>query len=60
MQASAVAKDELTYLETLQQSSDGVSLDEEMIRLIQYQRSYQAGVKVLQVIDGLLERLIAL
>lgn len=58
MQAAAVRKDELTYLQTLQHSSDGVSLDEEMIQLIEFQRSYQAGVKVLHVIDSLLEQVL--
>ena len=49
-----VQMDQLSYIKKLEQSTVGVSLDEEMIQLVQYQRTYQAGVKVLQVVDGLL------
>ncbi len=42
------------------ESSEGVSLDEEMVQLIQYQRAYQAGVKVLQTVDECLERLMTI
>ena len=52
-----VQKDQLAYMQKLEQSAVGVSLDEEMIQLVQFQRSYQAGVKVLQVVDGLLAKL---
>ncbi len=52
-----VAKDHLTYMQKMEQSAVGVSLDEEMIQLVQFQRTYQAGVKVLQVVDGLLGKL---
>ena len=52
-----VRKDQLTYMQKLEQSAVGVSLDEEMVHLIQFQRTYQAGVKVLQVVDGLLGKL---
>ncbi len=60
MMAANLRKDELTYLQMLRQSSEGVSLDEEMVQLIQYQRAYQAGVKVLQTIDECLERLMTI
>jgi flagellar hook-associated protein 1 FlgK len=56
MRSASLKQEELTYLKTMQQSSDGVSLDEEMVALIQFQRSYQAGVKVLQVVDELLQQ----
>ncbi|MCC6748512.1 MAG: flagellar hook-associated protein FlgK [Deltaproteobacteria bacterium] len=52
-----VRLDELTHLQTLQMSREGVSLDEEMIHLVEYQRSYQASTKVLQVVDSLLDEL---
>ena len=52
-----VQKDQLAYMQKLEQSAVGVSLDEEMIQLVQFQRTYQAGVKVLQVVDGLLAKL---
>ena len=60
IRTAAVRKDELSYITSLQQSHDGVSLDEEMIQLVQYQRTYQAGVRVLQVVDELLERMLAI
>ena len=55
--AVLVQKDHLTHMKKMEQSIVGVSLDEEMIQLVQFQRSYQAGVKVLQVVDGLLAKL---
>lgn len=60
MRSAVMRKDELTHLQTLQQSSDGVSLDEEMVQLVQFQRSYQASVRVLQTIDQMLERIVEL
>lgn len=59
-QTADIRKDELSYLKNLQQSSDGVSLDEEMAQLIQYQRLYQAGTRVLQIVDELLAGVIQL
>jgi flagellar hook-associated protein 1 FlgK len=59
-QDAAVSKDELTHLQSLQQSTEGVSLDEEMVQLVQYQRAYQAGAKVLQVVDELIGTLLRL
>ncbi len=53
-----VRKDELTYMQKLHQSEIGVSLDDEMINLIQFQRAYQSGVKVISVVDGLLKTVI--
>jgi flagellar hook-associated protein 1 FlgK len=55
-----VATDELTHLQMLQQSAEGVSLDEEMVHLIEYQRAYQASARVLQVVNELLGRLMEL
>jgi flagellar hook-associated protein 1 FlgK len=56
----AAASDELAHLETLAESEEGVSLDEEMVRLIEYQRSYQASTRVMQVFDQMLEQLMRL
>ncbi len=56
----AAASDELAHLEILAESREGVSLDEEMVRLIEYQRSYQAATRVIQVFDQLLDQLMRL
>ena len=40
------------------QSHAGVNLDEEAARLIQYQQSYQAAAKVLQVAQSLFDTLL--
>ncbi len=50
----------IAHIETIRDSSAGVSLDEEMTKLIQYQRSYQASARVLSVIDSIIETLINL
>lgn len=52
--------DQLASLQAMQQSAEGVSVDEEMINLTQYQRAFQASTRVLQIIDGLLERVVSL
>jgi flagellar hook-associated protein 1 FlgK len=36
----------------------GVSLNEEAVRLVQYQQAYQAVGKLIQVLDGLSETLL--
>jgi flagellar hook-associated protein 1 FlgK len=41
-------------------SVSGVSLDEEAIRLIAHQRSYQASARYIQVLEGLFESLLGL
>ena len=41
-------------------SISGVNLDEEASRLIQYQQSYQAAAKVLQVAQSLMDTLLQL
>jgi flagellar hook-associated protein 1 FlgK len=40
------------------QSVSGVSLDEEMSNMLQFQRSYQAAAKVLSAMDSLMGNLI--
>ena len=45
----------LRQLEDQRESVSGVSLDEEAVNLMQYQRSYQASSRLLQVLDSLLE-----
>lgn len=45
----------LAQLETRRESISGVSLDEEMTNMIQFQRSYEANAKMISVIDQLLD-----
>jgi flagellar hook-associated protein 1 FlgK len=47
-------------LSAQRESVSGVSLDEEAVNLLQFQRSYQASARVIQVIDILLEETINL
>jgi flagellar hook-associated protein 1 len=48
----------LTYLDNYRESISGVSLDEEMINLIQYQRSYESAAKLISVVDEMLATLL--
>ena len=45
---------------SLQQQASGVSLDEEAIRLVQLQSSYQAASKVVTVIDDITQSLMTM
>jgi flagellar hook-associated protein 1 FlgK len=55
---ASVRGDELATLKTLRESVSGVSTDEEMARLIEYQRSYQASARVMRTVDQLLAELV--
>ena len=48
----------LTYLEAYRESVSGVSLDEEMINLIEYQRNYESAAKLISVADEMLQTLL--
>jgi len=48
------------YLGTRQQSVSGVSIDEEMIDILQYQQIYQAAAKVVETTRALLDAVIAM
>lgn len=57
-QSNTVVQNQTTLLNSFQQSRDstsGVSLDEEMTNLIQYQHAYQANAKVISTLDQLLD-----
>jgi flagellar hook-associated protein 1 FlgK len=43
---------------TAQASKSGVNLDEEAARLIQYQQSYQAAAKMLQIAQAVMDTLL--
>lgn len=47
-------------LTTLQQSNSGVSLDEELTNLVQYQRSYQASAKVITTATDMMDTVLGL
>lgn len=56
---AAEAQDELVAAaEQTRDGAHGVSLDEEMVLLVQYQRSYQAAARVLTTVDATLDTLI--
>lgn len=48
----------LAQAKTLRQQLSGVSLDEEAIRLVQLQRSYQAASRIVSVVDQLAQTLL--
>lgn len=60
--ADGAAFDEnlLTELTARRESLSGVSLDEEAANLIRYQRSYEAGARMIQVADELLQTVLSL
>jgi flagellar hook-associated protein 1 FlgK len=64
---SKAASDSLTFddnllseLNTKRESLSGVSLDEEAANLIRFQRSFEAGAKMIQITDELLQTLLNL
>jgi len=56
----AVADDLVRQIEQERESLSGVSLDEEITKMITFQRGYQAGARFISVVDDLLETLIAM
>lgn len=48
----------VTQLETQREANAGVSLDEEMANLMQFQRGYEAAARLITTVDGLLDTLI--
>jgi flagellar hook-associated protein 1 FlgK len=56
--ASTISQAVAQQTETQRADKSGVNLDEEAARLIQYQQSYQAAAKVLQVAQAVFQQLI--
>lgn len=48
----------MKQLTTLRDSNSGVSLDEEMVDLLKYQRSYQASAKLITTVDEMMNILV--
>lgn len=54
------AEDALVQLDNFRDGLVGVSLEEEMIELIQYQRGFESSAKFLSIVDEMMESVIAL
>lgn len=59
-QAREGLRDSLDSLNNLRDSVDGVSLEEEMINLLQYQKGYEASAKFLSTVDEMMDTLLSL
>ncbi len=57
-QGASYQSEMLSQLEAQRESISGVSLDEEMIQLVQFQNAYQAASKLITVADELLDTVI--
>lgn len=56
----AGAEDALVQLENFRDSAAGISLEEEMISLIQYQRGFESSAKFLSTIDEMMNTLLSI
>ena len=54
------AEDTLTQLQNMRDSISGVSTDEEMLLLVQYQSGYEAAAKYLTTVDEMLDTLMSM
>ncbi len=54
------AEDTLTQLQNMRDSISGVSTDEEMLLLVQYQAGYEAAARYLTAVDELLDTLMSM
>ena len=48
----------VSQLHNQQASTSGVNLDEELTKMLQYQRAYQAAARIINVQDDLVNRII--
>lgn len=58
--ATAANEDTMTQLKNLRDGKVGVSLEEEMINLIQYQKGFEASAKFLSTVDELMETILSI
>ena len=54
------AQDAMTQLQNMRDGVAGVSLDKEMINLIQYQRGFESSAKFLSTVDDMMSKLMDL
>jgi flagellar hook-associated protein 1 FlgK len=59
-QAKQGFEDSLVQLQNLRDGIDGVSLEEEMINLLQYQKGFEASAKFLATVDEMMETLLTI
>jgi len=59
-QAAQGYKDSLVQLENMRDGVDGVSLEEEMINLLKYQRGFEASARFLSTVDEMMATLMTL
>jgi flagellar hook-associated protein 1 FlgK len=50
----------LTHLQNLKPSISGVSIDDETVSILQFQRSYQVSARLIQTVDQLLQAALAM
>jgi flagellar hook-associated protein 1 FlgK len=54
------AEDSMTQLQNMRDGVVGVSLEEEMISLIQYQKGFDASAKFLSTVDEMMDTILTL
>ncbi len=59
-QAQQGYEDSLVQLQNLRDSMDGVSLEDEMINLLQFQRSFEASAKFLSTVDEMMSTIMTI
>jgi flagellar hook-associated protein 1 FlgK len=59
-QAKQGFEDSLVQLQNLRDGIDGVSVEEEMINLLQYQKGFEASAKFLSTVDEMMDTLLTL
>ncbi len=59
-QAKQGAEDSLIQLENLRDGIDGVSIEDEMINLLEYQKGFEASAKFLATVDEMMDTLLTL